>query len=168
MGQKYLKIILSVGVHNKELHLNGGYLRITTLIFTNWLFKNYNIDIYKKCRDSDSHFPQNLAMCIIANSLELSCLTRPIWKSTHCILQICCVWPAWLNKFLTTGVEQHHQGGKVLSCASIFDIKCNLCGKINKIKTSEHRSGKRGRLTYNINSRAVLGSFHAGIGNIPI
>ncbi|CAB4012396.1 Hypothetical predicted protein [Paramuricea clavata] len=65
----------------------------------------------------------------------------------------------------TTGVEQHHQGGKVWSCASIFDIKCNLCGKINKIKTSsEHRSGKRGRLTYN-NSRAVLGSLHAGIGN---
>ena len=50
--------------------------------------------------------------------------------------------------------------------ASIFDIKCHLCGKINKIKTSsEHRSGKRGRLTYDINTRAVLGSLHAGIGN---
>ena len=49
--------------------------------------------------------------------------------------------------------------------ASIFDIKCHLCGKINKIKTSEHRSGKRGQLTCDINTRAVLGSLHAGIGN---
>ena len=49
--------------------------------------------------------------------------------------------------------------------ATIFDIKCNLCGKINKIKTSSEHRRKHGRLTYNINSRAVLGSSYAGIGN---
>ena len=54
---------------------------------------------------------------------------------------------------------------KCWSCKH-FDIKCHLCGKINKIKTSsEHRSGKCGRLTYDIDTRAVLGSLHAGIGS---
>ncbi|CAB3986519.1 Hypothetical predicted protein [Paramuricea clavata] len=54
----------------------------------------------------------------------------------------------------------------MVAVASILYIKCNLCGKINKVKTSsEHRSGQRGRLTFNINSRAVLGSLQAGIGN---
>jgi hypothetical protein len=54
----------------------------------------------------------------------------------------------------------------MVGVASILYIKCNLCGKINKVKTSsEHRSGQRGRLTFNINSRAVLGSLQAGIGN---
>jgi hypothetical protein len=50
--------------------------------------------------------------------------------------------------------------------ASIFHVKCNNCGDLNKIQTSlAHKSGKRGHATFDINSRAVLGSLHAGIGN---
>ena len=40
-----------------------------------------------------------------------------------------------------------------------------MCGGKNDVKTSsQHRSGQRGPLTHNINSRAVLGCLHTGIG----
>lgn len=48
---------------------------------------------------------------------------------------------------------------------SEFSIKSIICGKDNNVNTSkEHRSGKRGPLSHDINSRAVLGSLHTGIG----
>ena len=44
-------------------------------------------------------------------------------------------------------------------------MKCQLCSEQNKIKTSlSHKSGKAGRNTYDINSRATLATLHAGIG----
>lgn len=50
--------------------------------------------------------------------------------------------------------------------ASVFTVSCSSCGEKNNVKTSsEHRSGQRGPPTYNINSRAVLGCLHTGIGN---
>ena len=40
-----------------------------------------------------------------------------------------------------------------------------MCGTENVVQTSsEHRSGQRGPLSHDINSRAVLGSLHTGIG----
>ena len=50
--------------------------------------------------------------------------------------------------------------------ASVFKIKCHVCGAINHLETSPtHRSGKRGKPTFNINSQAALGCLHTGIGN---
>ena len=50
--------------------------------------------------------------------------------------------------------------------SSIFSIKCNFCSHENKVKSSaEHRAGSCGPLVSNINTRAVLGSLHAGMGN---
>ena len=50
--------------------------------------------------------------------------------------------------------------------ASVFNIKCNVCGAINHLETSPtHISGKRGKTTFNINSHAALGCLHTGIGN---
>ena len=44
-------------------------------------------------------------------------------------------------------------------------IQCPTCGYINHVKTSsEHRMGKRGPKSFDINSRIVLGCLHAGIG----
>ena len=50
--------------------------------------------------------------------------------------------------------------------SSIFGVMCSLCGHINEVKSSgEHRAGSRGQPVSNINTRAALGSLHAGIGN---
>ena len=45
-------------------------------------------------------------------------------------------------------------------------IKYTFCNANNKIETyNKHRSGQRGPDAYDINSRVVLGCFHAGIGH---
>ena len=50
--------------------------------------------------------------------------------------------------------------------SSIFSIKCSFCSHENEVKSSaEHRAGSCGPLVSNINTRAVLGSLHAGMGN---
>lgn len=50
--------------------------------------------------------------------------------------------------------------------SSIFTVKCSFCGHNNEVRSSgEHRTGSRGPLASNINTRAALGSLHAGIGN---
>ena len=50
--------------------------------------------------------------------------------------------------------------------SSIFGVTCSLCGHINEVKSSgEHRAGTRGPPVSDINTRATLGSLHAGIGN---
>ena len=50
--------------------------------------------------------------------------------------------------------------------SSIFSIKYSFCGHLNEVKSSaEHRAGSCGPLVSNINTRAVLGSLHAGMGN---
>ena len=46
----------------------------------------------------------------------------------------------------------------------MFTVTCAVCGAENVVKTREHRSGQRGPLTQNVNSRAVLGCLHTGIG----
>ena len=47
-----------------------------------------------------------------------------------------------------------------------FRIKCSFCGNLNEAKYSaEHRAVGRGPLVNDINTRAVLGSLHAGMGN---
>ena len=75
---------------------------------------------------------------------------------------MCTLSNKFISFYCTVGPIQEEKVG----LASIFDVKCNLCGEINKIKTSkENRSGKHGRLTYDINSIAVVGSLHTGIGN---
>ena len=49
--------------------------------------------------------------------------------------------------------------------SSLFIVKCNCCGKLNNVNTSgHHRTGRRGPKADDINTRAVLGSLHAGIG----
>ena len=41
-----------------------------------------------------------------------------------------------------------------------------MCSSINHLKTSSsHRSGKRGKTTFNINTQAALGCLHTGLGN---
>lgn len=53
--------------------------------------------------------------------------------------------------------------------SSVFHIKCNSCGQLNTVNTSEqHRTGKRGPPASDINSRVVLGSLHAGIGQTQL
>ena len=53
--------------------------------------------------------------------------------------------------------------------ASTFVIKCPNCGKSNQVKTSgQHRSGKCGPPAFDINTRVVLGSLHAAIGQTHI
>ena len=48
----------------------------------------------------------------------------------------------------------------------IFTVKCSFCGHNNEVKSScDHRTGSRGPLASNINTRAALVSLHAGIGN---
>ena len=47
----------------------------------------------------------------------------------------------------------------------MFSVTCAVCGTENVVKTSnEHRSGQRGPLSQDVNSRAVLGCLHTGIG----
>ena len=57
-------------------------------------------------------------------------------------------------------------GEKQSGLGSIFSIKCSYCGHVNEVKSSEeHRAGNRGPPVSDINTRAVLGSLHAGMGN---
>ena len=50
--------------------------------------------------------------------------------------------------------------------SSIFSIKCSFCGHLNEVKSSaEHGAGSRDPLVSDINTRVVLGSLHAGMGN---
>ena len=54
---------------------------------------------------------------------------------------------------------------KRFGLASVFTGKCTVCGMENDVKTSsEHKSGARGPLAHDINSRVVLGCLHTGIG----
>ena len=47
----------------------------------------------------------------------------------------------------------------------MLTVKCNCCGKLNNVNTSgQHRTGSRGPKADDTNTRAVLGSLHAGIG----
>lgn len=56
--------------------------------------------------------------------------------------------------------EQHN------GLASTFTVLCSQCNVENTIKTSkEHRSGARGPLTFDVNTRAALGCLHTGVGN---
>lgn len=56
-----------------------------------------------------------------------------------------------------------------IGLASSFNIKCIHCGLINKVNTSaEHRTGMRGSLTFDVNSRAALASLHTGIGHTQL
>jgi len=53
--------------------------------------------------------------------------------------------------------------------SSVFNIQCSKCGKINNVHTSNHRrTGSRGPKASDINSRAVLGSLHIGVGQIQL
>ena len=61
-----------------------------------------------------------------------------------------------------TNIMEENQSG----LSSIFSIKCSFCSHLNEVKSSaEHRAGSRGPLVNDINTRAVLGSLHAGMGN---
>ncbi|PFX24892.1 hypothetical protein AWC38_SpisGene10488 [Stylophora pistillata] len=58
-------------------------------------------------------------------------------------------------------IEEQHSG-----LASTFTVICSQCNAENTIKTSkEHRSGARGPLTFDVNTRAALGCLHTGVGN---
>ena len=58
-----------------------------------------------------------------------------------------------------------HNRRKKYGLASVFSVTCAACGTENVVKTSnEHRSGQRGSLSHDVNSRAVLGCLHTGIG----
>ena len=47
----------------------------------------------------------------------------------------------------------------------MFSVTCAVCGTKNVVKTSsEHRSGQRAPPSHDVNSRAVLGCLHTGIG----
>lgn len=53
--------------------------------------------------------------------------------------------------------------------SSVFNIQCSKCGKINNVHTSNHhRTGSRGPKASDINSRAVLGSLHIGVGQTQL
>ena len=50
--------------------------------------------------------------------------------------------------------------------ASTFTVLCSQFNAENTIKTSkEHRSGARGPLTFDVNTRAALGCLPTGVGN---
>ena len=60
-------------------------------------------------------------------------------------------------------------GGTRSGLSSVFNIQCSKCGKINNIHTSNHhRTGSRGPKASDINSRAVLGSLHIGVGQTQL
>lgn len=53
--------------------------------------------------------------------------------------------------------------------SSVFNIQCSKCGRINNVHTSNHhRTGSRGPKASDINSRAVLGSLHIGVGQTQL
>ena len=57
-------------------------------------------------------------------------------------------------------------GEKQSGLGSIFSITCSYCGHVSEVKSSgEHRARIRGSLVSDINTRAVLGSLHAGMEN---
>ena len=52
---------------------------------------------------------------------------------------------------------------------SVFNIQCSRCGKINNVHTSKHhRTGSREPKASDINSRAVLGLLHIGVGQTQL
>lgn len=58
-----------------------------------------------------------------------------------------------------------HKSRKQYGLASVFSVTCAVCGTENVVKTSsEHKSGQRGPPSHDVNSRAVLGCLHTGIG----
>jgi len=53
--------------------------------------------------------------------------------------------------------------------SSVFNIQCSRCGKINNVHISNHhRTCSRGPKASDINSRAVLGSLHIGVGQTQL
>ncbi|XP_067023731.1 uncharacterized protein [Acropora muricata] len=53
--------------------------------------------------------------------------------------------------------------------ASVFIVKCHLCGYLNTASTSmQHRTGKRGPLAKDVNTRLALGALNAGIGHTHV
>ena len=53
--------------------------------------------------------------------------------------------------------------------ASVFSIRCGYCKAINKVSTSvQHRTGKRGPMAYDVNTRIALGALNAGIGQTRV
>ena len=53
--------------------------------------------------------------------------------------------------------------------SSVLTVKCTHCGSLNKVNTSsQHRAGTRGPLASDVNTRAVLGSLHIGIGQTQL
>ena len=57
-------------------------------------------------------------------------------------------------------------GETLKGLASSFIIDCPFCGAENTVSTSKsHKSGKRGPMAYDTNSRAVLGALHTGFGH---
>ena len=48
----------------------------------------------------------------------------------------------------------------------MFSVKSSFCGHLNEVRSSgERRAGSRGPLLSDINTSAVLGYLHAGMGN---
>ena len=48
-------------------------------------------------------------------------------------------------------------------------IKCGHCGTLNTVTTSkQHKTGKRGPVAYDVNTRLALGSLNAGIGQTHV
>ena len=63
---------------------------------------------------------------------------------------------------LSLNIMEEKQSG----LSAICNIKCSFCGHLNEVRSSaEHRAGSRGPLVSDINTRVVLGSLHAGMGN---
>ena len=90
-------------------------------------------------------------------------------------LFVCKHWPryklftTWRSFIAPTGPLSlvNIIGEKQSGLASIFSVKCSYCGHVNEGKCSgEHRAGNRGPLVSDINTRAVLGSLHAGLNNL--
>lgn len=96
----------------------------------------------------------------------------------------------WCNVFLTIPPQKYYNSSKFSffllthlgplrfckvkneiwhGLASTVLIPCSFCGTTNENKTSgEHKSGKRGPLAFDINTRVALGCLHAGIGQTHI
>ena len=53
--------------------------------------------------------------------------------------------------------------------SSTLTVKCTHCANLNNVSTSgQHRAGSRGPLASDVNTRAVLGSLHIGIGQTQL
>lgn len=53
--------------------------------------------------------------------------------------------------------------------ASIFAVKCHFCGSLNFASTSmQHRTGKRGPMAHDVNTRLALGALNAGMGHTHV